>query len=383
MFEFDLQMFAAEETAEQELVDAGVEDTGVSEPEESGAENPEEAGEKAPIPEELGGLPEDAAREVMAEAAKLTEQEGKEEPTEDKGEEDKAIIKNQAIPYARWAQKLDENNKLKAELDNYKQRFGSLDVQQNAQPTQQATPQTVPSQPAMMKPVAPQQPQQMMPQLNLTPDVMKQIEELKKQEALRMSGLSQEDLDGMEYMEENDPRKTRYQFALKMAENTVMSRIQQAQMEQMRQAEATLRAHDASVQEYNQFAKREMAEPDFQNVMKFAAEEYFFKRSPIEQQTLSEAYYRIERNVASPADVMLIKNYFTEAKNAYHVGHSATKSKNPMSKVKQAGTFPRSQQVQGSSDNDTGVSVATLEKMLEEKSWDEIPDKYKKMLMGV
>jgi hypothetical protein len=79
---------------------------------------------------------------------------------------------------------------------------------------------------------------------------------------------------------------------------------------------------------------------------------------------------------------MLIKNYFTEAKNAYHGGGRATKSKNPMSKVKQAGTFPRSQQVQGSSDNDTGVSVATLEKMLREKKWDEIDPKWQKVLMG-
>lgn len=381
MFEFDLQMFADEENAEQEPVDTGVEDTGVSEPEESGAENQEEAGEKAPIPEELDGLPEEAAREVMAEAAKLTEQEGKEEPTEDKGEEDKAIIKNQAIPYSRWAQKLDENNKLKAELDNYKQKFGLLDVQQNAQPTQQATPQAAPSQPAMMKPVAPQQPPQM-PQLNLTPDVMRQIEELKKQEALRMSGLTQEDLEGMEYMEENDPRKTRYQFALKMADSAIMNRIQQAQMEQARQAEAVLRAHDASVQEYNSFAQREAAEPDFQNVVEFARADFFFKKSPAEQQTLAAAYERIERNVASPAEVMLIKNYFVEAKNAYRGQHKTATKKNPMENVKKAGTFPRSQQVQGASDNDTGVSVATLEKMLREKTWDEIDPKYQKMLMG-
>lgn len=373
MFEFDLQMFADEEAEQSVETSAEVENTDV-EAGEVETQEPEE--EKEPIPEELDGLPEEAAREVMAEAAKLDED--KAEPESEPQEiDDSQITKTQQIPYKRFKEKVDESNALKAELEAYKKQYGALN---NQQPVQQE-PQNF-GQPAMMQPVmANNQPRQV-PQLNLTPDVMKQIEELKKQEALRMSGLSQEDLDGMEYMEEDDPRKTQYQFALKMAENTVMSRIQQAQMEQMRQAEATLRAHDASVQEYNQFAKREMAEPDFQNVMKFAAEEYFFKRSPVEQQTLSEAYYRIERNVASPADVMLIKNYFTEAKNAYHSGNSATKSKNPMSKVKQAGTFPRSQQVQGSSDNDTGVSVATLEKMLETKTWDEIDPKWQKVLMG-
>lgn len=363
MFEFDLQMFADDEATEN---NDAVEDTSAEV--SDGAESVEEE-EKEPIPEELDGLPEDAAREVMAEVSAKTEQE---EPEQSNVPDDSQVVKTGAIPYPRFKEKVDESNALKAELEAYRQRFGDLKSNQQATNTQ----------PAMMKPAAPQQVRQEMPQLNLTPDVIKQIDELKKQEALRMSGLSQEDLDGMEYMEENDPRRAQYQFALKMAENTIANRIQQAQMEQMRQAEAVLRAHDASVQEYNQFAQKEMSDPDFQNVMQFATQDYFFGRSPIEQQTLSEAYARIERNVASPADVMLIKNYFTEAKNAYRGGNSAKRSNNPMTKVKQAGTFPRSQQVEGSSDNDTGVSVATLEKMLKEKTWDEIPDKYKRLLMG-
>lgn len=369
MFEFDLQMFADETTEDN----SAVEDTS-AEVSQDGAESVEEEA-KEPIPEELGGLPEDAAREVMAEAAKMEQGEEESEP-EQAAPDDSQIVKSGTIPYPRFKEKVDESNALKAQLEAYRQRYGDL---KGDNQNQQAQP------PAMMKPVAPQQAQPpQMPQLNLTPDLIKQIDELKKQEALRMSGLTQEDLDGMEYMEEDDPRKTQYQFALKMAENTVMSRIQQAQIEQMRQAEAVLRAHDASVQEYNQFAQKEMSEPDFQNVMQFATQDFFFNRSPIEQQTLSEAYARIERNVASPADVMLIKNYFAEAKQAYRGGHprTAKRNNNPMTKVKQAGTFPRSQQVEGSSDNDTGVSVATLEKMLAEKSWDEIPEKYQRMLMG-
>ncbi|WP_295155163.1 hypothetical protein [Selenomonas sp. AE3005] len=374
MFEFDLQMFADEEAEQSVETSAEVENTDV-EAGEAEAQEPEE--EKEPIPEELDGLPEEAAREVMAEAAKLDEE--KAEPESEPQEiDDSQITKTQQIPYKRFKEKVDESNALKAELEAYKKQYGALN---NQQPAQQE-PQNF-GQPAMMQPVMANNRPQQVPQLNLTPDVMKQIEELKKQEALRMSGLTQDDLDGMEYMEENDPRKQQYEFALKMAENTVMSRIQQAQMEQMRQAEAVLRAHDASVQEYNTFAQKEMSEPDFQNVMQFATQDYFFNRSPIEQQTLSEAYARIERNVASPADVMLIKNYFTEAKNAYRGGNkTAKRSNNPMTKVKQAGTFPRSQQVEGSSDNDTGVSVATLAKMLDEKPWDEIAPKYQKMLMG-
>ena len=374
MFEhvFDLQMFAEEEAVEQ-TIETEATDSTEGEPEE----------EKEPIPEELGGLPEEAAREVMAEAEKL--QQG--EPQEDTGEvskaEEEGIVKNQAIPYTRFKQKVDESNALKAELESYKAKYGELNTQppQQSQPAQQVQQQ----QPAYaaMQPVQYQQsvPQEM-PPLNLTPEIVKQIDELKKQEAIRMTGLSKEDLDSMEYMEDDDPRKQQYQFALKMAENSIVSRIQQARIEQARQAEAFMQAHNASVADYNAFASKEMAAPDFQQVMTFASGDYLSKKSPAERQTILDAYNRVERNTASPAEVLLIKNYFTEAKNAFYGQNTPKKKNNAMTKAQQAASFPRSQQVEGASDNDTGVSVATLEKMLAEKPWDEIPKKYQRMLMG-
>ena len=363
---FDLQMFAEDE-ASVEAVDT----------EADGVEAGEQEEEKEPIPEELDGLPEDAAREVMAEAAKMEEREPEDNAaTEVSKAEEEGIVENQAIPYPRFKQKVDESNALKAELESYKAKYGEL----NAQPTQQAhKPQ---AQPYQMQQVQYQTAPQEMPPLNLTPEVVKQIDQLKKQEAIRMTGLSKEDLDSLEYMEDDDPRKQQYQFALKMAESNIVSRIQQARVEQARQAEVFMQAHNASVADYNDFAQKEMAAPDFQQVMKFATEVYFEKKSPIEQQAIANAYYRVERNTASPAEVLLIKNYFTEAKNAFHGQNKASNKNNPMTKAKQAASFPRSQQVEGSSDNGTGVSVATLEKMLAEKPWDEIPEKYQRMLMG-
>lgn len=373
MFYFDLQMFAEEEV--EQTIDTEVTESPEGEQEE----------EKKPIPEELGGLPEDAAREVMAEAEKL--QQAEEEPQEDTGEvskaEEESIVKKEAIPYVRFKQKVDESNALKAELESYKAKYGELNAQpaQQSQPAPQVQQTQKPQQNQPMQQVQYQPMPQDMPPLNLTPEIVKQIDDLKKQEALRMTGLSQEDLDGMEYMEDDAPRKQQYQFALKMAENSIVSRIQQARIEQARQAEAFMQAHNASVADYNAFASKEMAAPDFQQVMKFAAEDYLAKKSPAEQQTIMMAYNRVEQNTASPAEVLLIKNYFTEAKNAFH-GQKPQKKNNAMTKAQQAASFPRSQQVEGASDNDTGVSVATLEKMLAEKSWDEIPKKYQRMLMG-
>lgn len=370
MFDFfDLQRFAEEVTEETKSAEATAEESVQTSAEENETEN-------EPVPEELEGLSEEVARETMAEAAKLAEPKEKEElPTaKDEQQDDESIIKTGSIPYARWAQKLDENNKLKAEIEEYKKKLNAA----------QSVPQ--PANDAGARPATPpsQQYSTPMPQIDLSPEVMKQIDTIKKQEALRMSGLTQEDLDGMEYMEENDPRKARYQFALKMAETNVMNRIQQAQMEQMRHAEAAVRAHNASVKAYNEFATKEMSEPDFDKVKKFATEDYFYGRTPNEQTIISSAYARVESQMATPAEVLLVQQYFTDAKAAYRQsqGKAQNASVNPMQKVNEAKSFPRAQQVKGSSDNETDVSIGTLEQMLKERPWDEIPPEYQKMLMG-
>ena len=49
-----------------------------------------------------------------------------------------------------------------------------------------------------------------------------------------MTGLSNEDVDAMDYMDDDDPRKMQYQTARKYAEVAVMQQIYAAQQEQQR-----------------------------------------------------------------------------------------------------------------------------------------------------
>jgi hypothetical protein len=51
-------------------------------------------------------------------------------------------------------------------------------------------------------------------------------------------------------------------------------------------------------------------------------------------------------------------------------------------KAEQASKFPRSSQISGSGDAGGGVTVASLEKMLNDMPFDQIDPKYQKMLLG-
>ena len=138
MFIFDLQRFAEEEAAE---------DTQTTEVEETPAEEP--AAEEEPkeaIPDELAGVSEDVAREVMAQAQKEEPHEEEEAQEQEDVTDAQTVVNqtadepplkqpNQKIPYARFKQQVDKTNELEAMLKQYQQRFGDLNApQQQAQP---------------------------------------------------------------------------------------------------------------------------------------------------------------------------------------------------------------------------------------------------------
>lgn len=144
MFEFDLQRFA-EEAAEPN-----------SEPETS-------TEEQEPIPEELGGLPEDLARETMAEWAQSQAESEPQSELEPQSEpEPPKPPTEESVPYARFKKKVDEANQLKAQLAEYQRQL------QQQQPPQPQQPQT--------------------PQLKITPENSAKISEAITAEAMALTG---------------------------------------------------------------------------------------------------------------------------------------------------------------------------------------------------
>ena len=120
---FDIQKFA-DETAEENSIVI-----------ESAQENLE------PIPEELAGVSENIAREMMAKSAEQnsTQAENEVDEVDDEGnytgEKDLSRVK---IPYSRFKQTIDQKNELATKasdaenlLAQYRQRFGDLNSQPN------------------------------------------------------------------------------------------------------------------------------------------------------------------------------------------------------------------------------------------------------------
>jgi hypothetical protein len=345
LLDFDLQIFAEDEIVPQEAPNA-----------ESTPEPQQEVVEEKPsIPDELVGLDESIAREVMAEAEK------KEEPKQDEPPADKGAPS--PVPYTRFKEKVDEVARLKEELEKLKS------ATPQGQPVQQATPEK------------PQEAPPAQPGIQLTDENMKLLSDAVKQEAIRMSGLTEEDLDSLDYMEDDDPRKQKWQYAQEFAKSNVMDKIRRAQAVQIEQAQMARVNMDAAIADYNNYAQAEMQEPDFANVTQYATGEFFAALPPAQQAAVTGAYARVERNTASIQDIYLVKNYFQNAKAAYHAKSGAPAKK--VSKAAQATRFPRSTQIQGAGGSGGGVTEGQLRKMLDEMPWNDIPKEYQEMLLGM
>ena len=365
---FDLQLFADE--ADDEQMDVAPEA-----PEDS---QPAEPVNDEPRPEELNGLPDDVAKAAIDLAKEQESNVVGEQRADDDSAGQTSVTKNvdgiaqpnQKIPYNRFKQEVDKRHELEEALNAYKAKFGDIDAQHQVpeQPIQQAQP--------MQEPVPPMPSTAQTPLIN--PESIKLINEAAQKQAMQMAGLTQDDIDAMDYMDDDDPKKQTYQYALDTAKANIRENVRNLMAQRQQMAAQFMQVHQQSVNDYNNFYREQTQDPHFSDVVNFATNDYFEQLAPAKQQTIAASYARIEKNVASPAEIQLIMDYFREAKAAYS-GHTSKKS---ATKVKQASAMPRADYVNGTAGGDKAVTEATLKKMLDEHRFEDLPESYQKMLLS-
>lgn len=304
-----------------------------TEPETSAETSPEE---QEPIPEELDGIPEDIARETMAEW-----EQSKVEP-------------ESAPPAESQTVSREEYEQLKAQLAEF---------QKQQQPAQ--------------KP--PQQPQQ--PPFKITPEISTKINQAIKEEAMALTGFSQDDVDSLEYADDDDPRLAQWNQAKNFATSTVLETVRQGRIAQQQQQQQAQANYLAATQIYNEFAQREFKEPDFKDIQHFATNEFFEQLKPNEQRIIANSYLNIERQTATPAEMLVVKNYYEQAKAAFRRGGGRKRAPAAYQKAQQAASLPRSDMLRGNSGT-RELSAVELDHMLDTMPFDQIPEAYQKILLG-
>ena len=304
---------------------------------------PETSENQEPIPEELGGLDEDTAREAMAE---WKESQQETDPTQDG-----VAAVGDTVSRTDYQSKANEVEYLKAQLEQFRQR-------EHAQRQAQQAP---------------------MPQVKITPEISAKLNEAIKAEAMAMTGFSEDDVASLDYADDDDPRLSQWSQARTIAQSNVIGAIRQAQQIQQLQAQQYIENQRAAIDSYNSFAQQEFKEPDFQNIQHFATNEFFSSLTPAEQKIIANSYLRIERQLASPAEMLVVKNYYEKAKAAYRGMRGRGQVR--QTPQQQAMGLPRVDQLGGSAGKGE-ISAAELERMLDTTDFDKIPEVYQRKLLG-
>lgn len=226
-----------------------------------------------------------------------------------------------------------------------------------------------------------QQQAQTPPPPRVNKDVAEQMKKAIKLRAKRLSGFSDEDIDALEYMDEDDERYNIWQSSLKMAENDVYASMQAAEMERRQAAIAFLEEHEKSVKAFNEAWAKEQANPDYMSIYKYADDinGYAAKIPEQERRIVYNAAIRVTNQTASPQDMYIVRKYFEAAKADFYKNGKGGINRNSSAPKK---PLPRSSGIDGTTISDS-VTADQLKTMLMTKNWRDIPQTYRDLMEGI
>ena len=123
-----------------------------------------------------------------------------------------------------------------------------------------------------------------------------------------------------------------------------------------------MQRHYEAVQTFNNFYEKAVAEKDFKETVNFAKGEYFDSLPKPVQDVVFDSYVRIEKNIASPAEALLVQQFFDQARTAYRNKVKTTRRKQVSGVSK---SFPKIDQLNGANGmHNSSMSAADFEKMM-------------------
>ena len=333
--------------------------------------------EQTPIPEDFAGISEEVARDVMQKYAEQNPTSAEEKDEFDKegnytGDKDVADVN---IPYSRFKETLDKQKEFEKQLKAYQEKFGEINAPTKAAQSVEnasAFPQNNLSignyQEQAKQPPEPKY---------FSADDAKKIDEDVEKLTMQITGMTQEDVESLDYLDDDDPKIAVWNHAKGLARIATYNRIIAEQQQQAQEEYRRSILLNQSANNFNDYVNRQKAAENFEAYQQFATNDFFNSQSPVEKQILIEANARLENHQATPTDFIVVRDYFTRAKAAFDA-----KQGKPTKKESPKPQFPRTDKVNGLAGSGGSISAASLAEMMKITSWDKIPQQYKDILLN-
>ena len=119
---------------------------------------------------------------------------------------------------------------------------------------------------------------------------------------MQLTGFSEEDVDSIDYLEDDDPKIGLWNHAKDLAKIATYNQIVSAQMAQAQEEQRRQALMAQSVNEFQNYRQQQTQAAEYEALRNFATTEFFNSQSPVAQEVIREADWRLLNNLATPAD---------------------------------------------------------------------------------
>lgn len=211
----------------------------------------------------------------------------------------------------------------------------------------------------------------------ITPELAQTINNLIQERALKISGLNKDEIDALEYADDDDANKMRYEQAKSMARNMVMQDVNNKYIELQNRMQYQQTMSRAIANDTQNFVNEIKATENYQNIMNYATGEGLKKYSPYEQTAIREAYAKVNAGVGNASDMMVLRSFWNKSVTDFNSNNNIS-TKDNTTKVKEQinkkNKMPRVSQLQGSGSNKGNIwTIDKIKDALNRGAIDEIP----------
>lgn len=207
----------------------------------------------------------------------------------------------------------------------------------------------------------------------ITPELAQTINNLIQERAVKISGLNQDEIDALEYADDNDTNKMRYEQAKSMARNMVMQDVNNKYIELQNRMQYQQNMARTIADETQKFVNEIKETENYQNIMNYATGEGLNKYySPYEQVAIREAYAKVNAGVGNVSDIMILRSFWNKSVIDFNNNNNVTtKIKEQINKKNK---MPRVSQIQGSGSNKGNIwTIDKIKDALNRGAINEIP----------
>ncbi len=317
-----------------------------------------------PQQEEVTEEPQEEQEQEEVHGEADTDNKEVEQPIDDDSQDEEYQASGK-VPYTRFKAVNEERKTSKARIKELEDELASLRNNVATNPTKVETPA---------------QPKEEAVQTDYNAEQSQRIYELAHKRALKRMGMSQEDLDALEYSDDT-PKKMMFQYAVQDERQAIMAEIKAHQAK-----EAAFNQEVAEVtKEFNEYNAKFAAYPDAQARWDYIAQERFNQLPKRRQDIINAAFARIQANKGTYQDMDTVSAYFELANKEWEEKSKpapAPVPTNNVDKVKKAQALPKAPTVSGSSGGDNVYTVERIAAIMNSPDgWDSLPPEIQKQIL--